>query len=164
MVLKTIFSEDIFCLSLIISATFSVLSKWPVTHRLQDYLCIAPIIELHDPKTSSYIDYGTEVKRVKFSEMNRSPWQPLIAQEHMKEWYEALRKFSKLANSKDRFEDPEVLQNYSGIILNRYISCEDNSNKVYPPITVDMTQRGGYVFGGGLYFSRVYNSKDPKPV
>ncbi|XP_075265448.1 uncharacterized protein LOC142357814, partial [Convolutriloba macropyga] len=81
--------------------TFSVLSKWPVTHRLQDYLCIAPIIELHDPKTSSYIDYGTEVKRVKFSEMNRSPWQPLIAQEHMKEWYEALRKFSKLANSKD---------------------------------------------------------------
>ena len=62
-------------------------------------MSMAPIIELHDPKLS-YLDYGTEIKRVKYAEPNRGSWQPLIKQEDMKDFYEALRHFSSLINSR----------------------------------------------------------------
>ena len=95
--IKNVFSFKFFVAgTFFLSSFFSrILSTWPVNHRLQNYMCVTPIIELHDPLLSSYIDYGTVVKRVKFSEMNRSPWQPMIAQHDMK----GIRLFLGAANS-----------------------------------------------------------------
>ena len=77
------------------------MSTWPVTHSYGSYLNLSPIIEMHNPRLK-FIDYGTDVRMVRFSELNRSPWQPLIKQEHMARWYSALREFNRILYSRER--------------------------------------------------------------
>ncbi|XP_063726225.1 uncharacterized protein LOC134854080 isoform X2 [Symsagittifera roscoffensis] len=88
---------------------FHILTTWPVVNRFHGSVGISPVIELHSTSSASILTGHTDVKRVKFCELSRSPWQPMIPQTDMPQWYRALKKFGLLVNS-DRMQ---VLLEYS---------------------------------------------------